>query len=362
MKFIQLSTVRALTIGAALTLAAGSALSVACGASDPPAGADPDGSVPVLPGFPPPIPTTFPDGAPRPDAATLPDGAPLPEEDGGPTPPGLDCTGAAGNPTGAATIEGYMDSLPSPPAAGATRDAAVDTILRACEAFGPPPGSPAGWEREHCWAFLAASIAKESSYSPGVLVRDGYATRNVGGQTANDPVVGLLQIRFSSTVHEVSALASKSRLTCAGCVLPAALAAHASEPGSSAFWAVSGPTQHMAVMKDVACNVAMGAWFLFVNATGNGKASAVTYPDAYCAGGGTGGTVITGMLSHLKGSESGRGAITSQGALNGLQGSDPGGYGYVTEIKGWFNGMVGPTAGTHPFFLRLAPDAAQYCE
>ena len=351
---------RGVAAGLALA-AAGAALVAACSSTETPAGGDDAGlDTSFVPGLPPPAPTTLPDGAPRPDAAQ-PDGA-LPEEDGGPPPPpGLDCSGAAGNAAGAATIEGYMDSLPSPPA-GATRTAAVDSILRTCEAFGPPPGAPAGWAREHCWAFLAASIAKESNYNPAVLVRDAYATRNVGGQTANDPVVGLLQIRFSSTVHEVAALASKSRLTCAGCTLPAAITARASEPGSSAFWAVTGPTQHMAVMKDVACNVAMGAWFYFVNATGNGKASAVTYPDQYCAGGGTGGTLITGLLSHLKGSEAGRGAITSQGALNALQGSDPGGYGYVTQIKGWFDTMVGPSAGTHPFFLRLAPDPAQYCE
>ncbi len=297
------------------------------------------------------------DGA-RPEGGV--DGGTEPDPDA--SVPGLDCTGAAGDPAGAATVEGYMDTLPSPPAAGATRTRAIDAILRTCEAFGPPPGTNPGFQKEHCWAFLTASISKESGYNPTVAVRDGYATRNVGGKQANDPVVGLLQIRFSSTVHEVSVLGSKTRLTCAGCTLPASFAAHASESGNSDFWAVTGPSQNLSVMQDVACNVAMGAWYYFINATGNGKASAVTYPDQYCGGGGTGGNLVTGLLSHLKGSEGGRGYLANQGALNALQASDPGGYGYVTEIKRWWDGMVGPVAGTHPFFLRLAPDPAQYCE
>ena len=30
-------------------------------------------------------------------------------------------------------------------------------------------------------------------------------------------------------------------------------------------------------------------------------------------------------------------------------------------IKGWFDGMIGPNDGTHPFFQRLPPSQAQYC-
>ncbi len=331
-------------------------LGVACGGDEPGGSPEADGGEAGPSGTTTtttPVPTVLPDGA-----IVTPD-ADIPFEpgvDGGPA----NCGGTALDPAGAATVEGYMDTLPNRPPAGATRTQAVDAILKTCSVFGPSTTNP-GWTMNHCWAFLAASISKESGYNAQVSVKDGYATRNIGGTPANDPVVGLLQIRFSSTVHEMVALGETERLACVGCAIPASVKSRAAEAGSSSYWAVTGPSQNMSLMQNVACNVGMGAWFYFVNSSGNGKASAVTYPDAYCAGTGTAGNLITGLLSHLKGSEGGRGFIANQAGLNALQGTDAGAYQYVTQIKTWFDGMLGASAGTHPFFLRLAPNPTQYC-
>jgi hypothetical protein len=269
---------------------------------------------------------------------------------------------APDDPTAVARVDGYMDKLQNPPPAGAVRDEAAAAIVKACEVFGPSPSANAGFKKEHCYAHLVASISKESGYNAKVTVKDGYATRSVGGMTANDPVVGLLQIRFSSTVHEMVALGALDRLACVGCPIPASVTQHASEAGNSAFWAVSGPSQNMSLMQNVACNVGMGAWYYYVASQGNGKASAVTYPDQYCGGAGTGGNVITGLLSHLNGFEGGRGLVANQAALSALQGTNPGGYGYVTEIKTSFDAMIGPVSGTHPFFLKLAPEPSRHCK
>lgn len=357
--FVMLALVfrRARWVPVVLGLSGAVGLAVACGGDDPAVGPDADGGLEggqIV---------TLPDGAvivvpPGGDAGVDSDTPFEPGPDGG----GTGCGGTDVDPGGAAMVEGYMDALPNPPPAGATRTAAVDAILRTCEVFGPDPAKNAGWKKEYCYAHLVASVSKESAYNPTVKVNDAYATRAIGSQRANDPVVGLLQIRFSSTVHEVVALGNLERLACVGCPIPASVSARAAEPGSSPYWAVTGPTQNMSLMTNVACNVAMGAWFYYVASMGNGKASAVTYPDAYCAGSGTAGNVITGLLSHLKGFEGGRGFIANQAGLNALQGSDPGGYQYVTQIKTMFDGMVGPIAGAHPFFARLSPDTAAHCK
>jgi len=275
-------------------------------------------------------------------------------------PGGSGCSGRAADPAAATEVEGYLAKLTNAPRDPALKEEIVEAVLRTCAAFGPT-SNPA-FERKHCWAHLLASMSKESGFDPKVLVRDGYGTRAIGNQRANDPVVGLLQIRFSSTVHEMVALGNAERLACVGCPIPPAISAHAAEGGSTPYWAVTGPSENLALMQNVACNVGMGAWFYYVNATGNGKASAVTYPDAYCKGQGTGGNLVTGLLSHLKGSEAGRGFIANQGALDALRTTDAGGHAYVTEIKGLFERMAGPSAGESPFFVRLSPDTTMYCQ
>lgn len=303
------------------------------------------------------------DTPPTSDGGTvLADGAVIPGEpvvpfDGGGG--GSGCGGRDADPAAAATLDGYIGKLQNAPKDAAFRGEVVDAILRSCAAFGPSKNS--AFTREHCWALLAASISKESSYKPEVSVKDGYGTRAIGSQKANDPVVGLLQIRFSSTVHEMVAIGNRERLACVGCAIPDAIVAHASEGGSTPYWAVTGPSENMALMQNVACNVGMGSWFYFVHATGNGNAAKVTYPDAYCKGEGTAGNAITGLLSHLMGSEGGRGVVADQAALEALRGKNAGGYGYVTEIKTLFESMVGPPAAASPFFAALSPDTTMYC-
>jgi hypothetical protein len=271
------------------------------------------------------------------------------------------CVGAAADPAAATTVGAFLDKLPSNKPTGALRSQIIDAVIASCHVFGPPASSNPGWQRQHCWAHLVSAIQKESSYSATVSVKDAYATRAIGNAKANDPTVGLLQIRFSSTVHDYVALGRPDSLACVGCTFPAAVTAHQAEPGSSSFWAVTGPTQNLALMQSAACNVGLGAWYYYVYATANGKPTATTQLDAYCAGGGTGANLVTGLLSHLEGPDGGRGILGSMAALNARQGSDPGGYAYVTGIKTLFDTMIPAAGGTHPFFVGLAPSASQYC-
>jgi len=272
------------------------------------------------------------------------------------------CSGSAADPAAAATVSGYMDKLPSNAPSGPARAQIIDAIIKSCDVFGPKVATAPGWDRTYCWAHLVSAILKESGYNASASIKDDYGSRGTNAGKANDPTVGLLQIRFSSTVRDYVALGPAASLSCVGCTLPAGLAAHKNEEGDSGFWAVSGPTQNMSTMTDVACNVGLGAWYYYSNATSNGKQNEVTYLDAYCGGGGTAANVITGLRSHLAGPDGGKGVIANQGALNALQGSDNGAYQYITEIKSNFDKMVGSVSGTHPFFLKLSPSAKQYCQ
>ncbi|CAN5921270.1 hypothetical protein BH11MYX4_BH11MYX4_44880 [soil metagenome] len=271
------------------------------------------------------------------------------------------CSGSAADPAAATTVSGFMDKLPFNNPTGPVRAQIIDAIIKSCEVFGPTAAKDPGWDRRYCWAQLVAAINKESGYNAGSTIADGYGTRSTSAGKANDPTVGLLQIRFSSTVRDFATLGNTASLSCAGCTFPASFAAHQNDPGDSAFWAVSGPTQNLATMKDVACNVGLGAWYYYYNASSNGKASAPTYLSAYCGGGGTAGNLVTGLLSHLQGPESGKGVIPNMAGLNALQTTNNGAYQYVTQIKSQFDGMVGAVSGTHPFFLTLVPNKTQYC-
>ncbi len=285
--------------------------------------------------------------------------------DGGPRDSGVDaggplCTGASADPAAVATISGYMNTLPYGQPQGAARSQIIDVIIRTCQVFGPPPSRNPGWQKEHCWAQLVASILKESTYNAALTVTDAYATRAIGARRANDPTVGLLQIRFSSTVHDFAVSGSLQRLACVGCTLPSSFSSHLGEPGDSDFWAVNGPAQNLSSTSSVACNVGMGAWYYYYNATSNGNPNAVTPLTSYCGGGGTSGNLITGLRSHLRGPDGGKGVILNMSGLSALQGSDPGAYEYITTIKGWFDAMIPPVAA-HPFFVKLAPNSVQYC-
>jgi hypothetical protein len=274
------------------------------------------------------------------------------------------CSGSAADPTAATTVSGYLDTLPYGDPTGTERSQVIDAILKSCYEFGPP-STDAGWQPQYCWAHLVAAIEKESSYGASEDVLDSYGMRTVtvsgASETANDPTIGLLQIRFSSTVHDFAGQGPQDRLACIGCTFPSTFASHQSESGDSDFWAVSGPTQNLTLMESVACNVGMGAWYYYTYATGNGNPAQVTYLSQYCSGQGTAANLITGLRSHLEGPAAANGVVANMAALAALQTSDDNAYMYVTAIKGWFDTMVGSVTGTHPFFIPLAPQIVQYC-
>lgn len=309
-----------------------------------------DATVPATPGPP------ASDGG---DPTTT-DGGPGTKDGGTPSGP-LTCVTAATDPAAATTVGNYLTTLGAAGPQGTLRTKVIDAIVRACEMFGPPPSKNPGWARNDCWAHLASEMLKESSYNQTSVVNDSYSKRTVAGQTAKDPTIGLFQIRFSSVVHNYVVQGPLDRLACVGCNLPASLSTHKNEPGDSTFWAVTGPTANLSTVEDVACNVGLGAWYVYLNATGNGKSTTATYLDSYCKGQGTAGNLITGFRSYVEGPSLGKGIIPNQAGVNALQSSDANVYNYVTAIKGSFDGMIPPGAGTHPFFVLLHPNPTQFC-
>lgn len=284
--------------------------------------------------------------------------------DGGPdgsSSSGGGCSGAAADPAAAMTVSGYMDKLPSNAPTGATRAAIIDAVIKTCEAFGPQGAKAPGWDRKYCWAHLVSAMSKESGYNTTLTIKDSYGSRTTAAGKANDPTVGLLQIRFSSTVRDFVISGQASNLSCVGCTFPAAVTSHKGESGDSSFWAVTGPTANLSMMQSTACNVGLGAWYYYVFASGNGKPSAATYVPPYCSGMGTAGNLVTGLLSHLEGADRGKGVLDMNG-VNALMTTDSNGYQYVTQIKAQVDSMVGPVAGTHPFFIKLSPNVPEYCK
>lgn len=269
---------------------------------------------------------------------------------------GAVCTSAAAEAGAAQTIEGFLDGLPYGTPTGEAKREVVEAILRTCRVF-----SPTALAQRDCWALLASAILKESSYDAEATVTDAYAKRTVEGRTAEDPTVGLLQIRFSATVHDVARFAPPDALACVGCALPEEIRNHVEEPGDSTFWAVTGPTAHRGVMTSRACNVAMGAWYYFTNATGNGDPAKPAYAEQVCGGEATGANLVTGLRSHLRGPDGANGVVADEAALDALRTTDPDSFEYVGEIRTRFDAMVGARAGAHPFFTALAPERARYC-
>lgn len=104
------------------------------------------------------------------------------------------CSGSAADPAAAATISGYIDTLPFQKPSGQARADIIDAIIKACVVFGPTTKEPA-YQQKYCWAQLAGSIEAESSYDATSKVTDSYGTRSTAAGKANDPTVGLLQIR-----------------------------------------------------------------------------------------------------------------------------------------------------------------------
>ena len=245
--------------------------------------------------------------------------------------------------------------------AGAAFDRLACSIAMSCAEFAPMESN---WLRK-CEAVLTSAIVAESSYTPTSVVKDSYSTRTVGGMMANDPTVGLLQIRFSSTVHDYNYNGPLAKMATIGCSWPAALTTQAD---TQTFWATQGGTTYLSFMQDVACNIALASWYYFYNATGNGGANAV-YIANYCSGSGIAGTMVVGLLSHLLGPAFTRPADANNAYPFGIE-CCAGGNPTVTTCTGCsgrfaaFMG-IGTTAARpspDPFQEQLVPEVSKYCK
>jgi len=245
--------------------------------------------------------------------------------------------------------------------AGAAFNTLACAIAMTCVEFAP---METNWLRK-CEAVLTSAIVAESSYVPTEVVNDSYSTRAITGGTANDPTVGLLQIRFSSTVHDFNYFGPMPKMAAIGCTWPAALTTQAD---TATFWATAGGTTYLSFMKDPVCNIALAAWYYFYNATGNGGANAV-YISNYCAGTGVAGTMVTGLLSHLLGGAYPRPANANDPYPFGIE-CCAGGNPSVTTCTGCsgrfaaFMGIGTTTASRpnpDPFQESLVPEVSKYC-
>ena len=98
-------------------------------------------------------------------------------------------------------------------------------------------------------------------------------------------------------------------------------------------------------MEDVHCNIALGAWYYYYNATGNGNPPC--YIHGYCTGScAAAGNLVIGLLSHLNGPDD---PYTNRDN-------------YIDDIKSWFDNMIIPSPSPHPFDVTLTPAPELYCE
>jgi len=244
--------------------------------------------------------------------------------------------------------------------AGAAFDRLACSIAMSCREFAP---SASNWLRK-CEAVITSAIVAESSYNPASVVVDSYATRNVNGTTANDPTVGLLQIRFSSTVHDYNYFGPTAKMTSIGCTWPSALS---SQADNAVFWATNGGTTYLSFMQDVACNVGLATWYYFYNATGNGGANPVWISN-YCASQGVAGNMVIGLLSHLLGGNFPRPADVNNAYPFGIECCACGNpsicactgcTGRVASFMGI--GTSSSRPNPDPFLETLAPEVSKYC-
>ncbi len=240
--------------------------------------------------------------------------------------------GGAAGPSGAAANIGKYFPV------GSTRDRLVDSIVGACAAFAPQLPN---WI-EYCEAIVASAIVSESTYNPTEVVNDSYSMSHGGGM---DPTVGLLQVRFSSTVHDYQYDGPLSVIASIGCSWPSNLASLSS---SDASWNDTG-ANYLSFMEDPACNVPLATWYYFLNATGNGGANPV-YAAGYCTQGqAVAGDVVVGLISHLMGP--------------GFTRPDDPNNAYPAGIDYRFNLLVGQSQinPSAQFTQTLQPNVAQYC-
>jgi hypothetical protein len=245
--------------------------------------------------------------------------------------------------------------------AGAAFDRLACSIATSCAEFAP---MEADWLRK-CEAVVTSAIVAESSYNPISVVTDSYASRAVTGGTANDPTVGLLQVRFSSTMHDYNYSGPMAKMAAIGCTWPAALQTQAD---TTLFWATEGGTTYLSFMQDVACNIGSAAWYYFYNATGNGGTTAVWISN-YCKGQGIAGTMVTGLLSHLQGGSYPRPADATNTYPWGIECcscGNPSGC-TCTGCTGRFAAFMGigtPNSRPNPdpFLETLTPEPTKYCK
>jgi hypothetical protein len=274
-------------------------------------------------------------------------------------------SGMPADPDGVATVTRWFSDENIIPSwatknMGSQRDAIISALVKTCAAFGPPAASNPGWKQEYCWAHLTGAMLKESSYTPTLNDtetspgRDQYSVRMLpSGKTAYDPTIGLLQIRFSSTVKDYNQYGPRAAMTTVGCNFPDL--GHTTEDGNSDFWAATGAKANMALMTSVPCNIALGAWYYYVNATGQGTPGRTVYVYQYCTPGcgqncPTAATLTVGLLSHLNGP-------------SGAYSTDPGSLSYVNDIKATFQKCLGGTLpNPDPFNVKLSPARSQYCQ
>ena len=245
--------------------------------------------------------------------------------------------------------------------AGAAFDRLACSIAMSCAEFAP---METDWLRK-CEAVVTSAIVAESSYNPNSVVTDSYATRALTGATANDPTVGLLQVRFSSTMHDYNYNGPMAKMAAIGCTWPPELQTQAD---TTNFWATEGGTTYLSFMQDVACNIASAAWYYFYNATGNGGSSAVWIAN-YCKGQGIAGTMVTGLLSHLEGGSYPRPADPNNPYPWGIECcscGNPSGC-TCTGCTGRFAAFMGigttsSRPSPDPFLEMLSPEPSKYCK
>ncbi len=231
----------------------------------------------------------------------------------------------------AARVSGYIDVLPWGQEAldnAGKRDEFIEAVIRACAEFAPPDEDWQIW----CQAFLVAAACRESSLDVGLVHWD-----------IPDPPVGLFQIRFGCSVREFDKYGKKEALERIGCEWPDFSGL------SDDDWAE--PTlEQIKWMQNVECNVGIGAWVYFLMASGNGAPP--YYVHNYCAGEGTPGNLVIGMLDYFIG----------PGGSTNFNEDDPYSHPYVAPIKEYFDLMITPTPDPHPFIRKFETSPCQHCE
>jgi hypothetical protein len=235
------------------------------------------------------------------------------------------------NPEDANRISGYIDTLPWGPEeidAAGKRDEFIDAVMKSCAEFMPSDDEWQIW----CQAFLVAAACRESSLGVEYIDDSDHA----------NPTVGLLQVDFYFAVQEFDDFGNKAVLARCGCEWP---------DFSSVDWD-NDAWKWVDWMQGIHCNVAVGSWYYFRNATTNGGPDAC-FVECACQGNGTPANLAIGMLSHFAGPAAALNLFTSGGYEE---------HTYYSWVKEWFDAMISPTPNPHPFLRELQPHTSQFCE